>query len=250
MSRRKLDFDCPYSVRDNLVKDHVGGTLRKEWLLYGTVTTDAAGDVTVSISTLSGGLIEAFDDYFILGQKLTNAAVTEVPRAEFKTSRNFIFHGDANSNFSIIILGYEFITKKTGKWANQYCQYCKDLKFKALIGGVVNDQVASAFAVTCNGAGAGNGTFETATQQTGRDVDPDTGVFTYRTEGAFQNKYALKKLSQTYAPAVPSCYGIFIAPVAAPGTIGRPTAFTKTGFTMTGGANLKYDVLVFGEIEE
>jgi hypothetical protein len=242
MSRKKLDYDCPWIINDRLIPDHVGGTFRKEWLIKGSAVLDGAGQATVTISDLTGGLVTEFDDYWILAQKITTAPAI-VPRAEFKTSRNFVLRGDANATFLIIIMGYEFIRKQTGKWAYQYCPYCKDLKFKAVIGSAFPQKVAVSFSSTCNGAGAGVGVLERATQQTGREVDPDTGQITYRAEGVNQKPYGLKMMTDTD-------YSIFIAPVQAPGTAPYPTLIAQTGFTVNGGANLKYDVLVFGKIEQ
>ena len=240
--RRLFKEYCPLIEEFN-VKNIMGGYEQKEWL-FSYRHTLAAGADAITLSTVTGGLITKLEHYHVIAQKL-NALPVFKTFVNPKTTTQFTLNGDASALYSIVILGSEIPAQGaspniapasfkglTGRWAKDYCPYCKAFNIKTLVGGVLKDVVAFSFLWTSDAA-ADELDFRTATKVT--DTNNQAG----------QGKEYL--VSQMYD----TDYGIAITKSSAGAVAAQiyPSAITKTGFTLNGESGETYDVLIVGQIQ-
>jgi len=246
--RRLFKEYCPLIEEFN-VRNIMGGYEQKEWMFSYRHTQVALADI-ITLSTVTGGLVTKLEHYHVLATKLNVAPGVTKTFVNPKTTTQFTLNGVIGGLYSIIILGSELPWKGkdttiapasqkglAGRWAEDYCPYCKAFKIKTLVGGVLKDVVAFSFQILSTGA-ATVIDFRTATKSTG-----GTTVDTYTTTG--QGKESL--VSQMYD----ADYGIAITKndSGAPVTEVYPSALTKAGFTLNGENAKKYDILIVGQIQ-
>jgi hypothetical protein len=239
--RRLFKEYCPLIEEFN-VRNIMGAYEQKEWMFsYRHTLAGLTDDIT--LSTITGGLIQKLDHYYVLATKL-NALPVNKTFVYPKTTTQFTLNGDDAGVYSIIVVGSGLPEQGaspnivpavqkglTGRWAKDYCPYCKAFNIKALIGGVLADVVAFSFQWTTDNI-ADVIDFRTATKVTDA----------YNTAG--QGKEYL--VSQMYD----TDYGIAITKNdAGAATVIYPSAITKAGFTLNGENAKAYDVLIVGQIQ-
>jgi hypothetical protein len=243
--------ECPL-IEEFHIKNIVGCVKRKQWIV-GTRITKAQMTGSSSAQTYShitGGQITTFDDdeaspwgwpAQILAQKIEDAAYgAGAPRnktyVSAKTTHGFTLNGD-ESQFSVVIFGTAAMGRKPqGKWASDYCPYCKSQGFHGIIGSTLKDQVCFAFKHTLTGSGVNVISFAT-------DTTP------YKVLGLPRGLYNPPSFVTQMAD---NQYQIIITKTTVAGgavvVIPQPSLVTPTGFTLTGTQNQQYDILILGSI--
>jgi hypothetical protein len=219
--------DCPLGDEFN-IPDIVGALQKKQWL-FGARVADVGA---ITYLTLSGGIVKRlYGNVQILAQKL-NVAPSNKTFASAKGTNGFTLNGDSGGAYSIVILGTEPATDPPGgKWAKDYCPFCKSQGYPAILGSSLKEQVAFAFLHTL-GSGADVISFAT-------DTKPYTMLGLPR---------GLKKASLVTQMADDD-YQIIITKVSDDGTTAPyPTLITPTGFTLNGDQNSLYDIFILGSI--
>ncbi len=240
--RRLIKEYCPV-VEEFNVRNILGAYEQKEWM-FSYRHTMAGQDDDITLSTITGGILTKLDHYRVLAQKLDSFIMNRT-YVTAKSTSQFTLHGDNAGLYSIIILGSEIpatgdspnivpTAQKglTGRWAKDYCPYCKAYNIKTLVGGILKDVVAFSFKWTNVGA-ASVVDFRTATKV--NDANDQTGL----------GKAYL--VSQMYG----TDYGIAItkSSTGAVATDVYASALTKAGFTLNGENAEDYDVLIVGQIQ-
>jgi hypothetical protein len=220
-------------------------------LSYRTAT-GVGGTVDLTINTISGGLLDRFESYQVLIQQIAAIPAVLIPHVEAKTTTGFTIVGDASTAFSIVVLGTEGLLggkregqNRSGRWAKDYCPYCKALKIKALVGSIFTDQVSVGMSTDSNVMGLFPVVFRTLTQSTGIDTDPDTAYVTYRESGQQKHTWLDSMKDATYE--------MIASPVSAPAgavPVTITTTIDKDNFIFGATDTVKYDVLVVGQIEQ
>lgn len=235
---------CPI-VDEFHVRNVLGCREKKVWMFGDKVTTGAAELTrTTTLYELSNGIITSLRSYVVQVQKMGSAPIND-DFITTKTSTGFALNCDAASDYSILILGtennsyatapyfeprwqHEMGSKKSGKWAKDYCPGCKALDFWGICGSTTRDLATFGFCHQLAGSS---------------DV---ISFADYRVaEGSGQRK----PLSQMYD----NNYLIFITPSPSSGPASGndrpyPTSITETGFTLNGTDACWYDVLIFGKV--
>ena len=239
--RRLFKEYCPL-IEEFSVRNIMGGFEQKEWMFSYRHTLTGLDDV-ITLSTITGGLIQKLEHYHVLAQKL-NALPANKTFVSPKTTTQFTLNGDNAGLYSIIILGSELpwmgknpavapASQKglTGRWAKDYCPYCKAFNVKTLVGGVLKDVVAFSFSWT--------------TDATADVIDFKTGTkVNDANNAAGQGKPYL--VTQMYD----TDYGIAITKNdSGAATAVYPSSLTKAGFTLNGENAIKYDILIVGQIQ-
>lgn len=240
--RRLFKEYCPL-IEEFSVRNIMGGYEQKEWMFSYRHTLVAGADA-ITLSTITGGLIQKLEHYHVLAQKL-NAAPIFKTFVNPKTTTQFTLNGDKGGLYSIIILGSEIpwmgknpaiaLTSQkglTGRWAKDYCPYCKAFNVKTLVGGVLKDVVAFSFLWTSDAA-ADPLDFRTATKVNDANNAPGQG-----------KPYLVTQMYDTD-------FGIAITKSSAGAVLAHtyPSAITKAGFTLNGENGETYDVLIVGQIQ-
>jgi hypothetical protein len=270
-TRRLFKEYCPL-VEEFNVRNILGGYEQKEWMFSSRqtipndlVTVTWTKDLT--LSTLTGGLVTKLDHYEVLVQKL-NFVPINIPFITNKTTEGFTLNGDscadwtnpfgAGADYSIVILGSQIprggdspnITPAQqrgldGRWAMDYCPYCKAYKVKTLVGGVLKDVTAFSFLHTTGGQMAGSEPVvfrtDTHTEWLGTAPPLDTK----------SRDIGLSKQALITQMEDATLYDIIITKhTAAPevAQVAWPSAITKTGFTLNGEAGKTYSILIIGQI--
>jgi hypothetical protein len=239
--RRLFKEYCPV-VEEFNVRNIMGGYEQKEWMFsYRHTLVGTTDDIT--LSTITGGFIQKLEHYHVLATKL-NALPSNKTFINPKTTTQFTLNGDNAGLYSIIILGSEIpyqgksssiapVSFKglTGKWAKDYCPYCKAFNVKTLVGGVLKDIVAFSFRWT-TGSTADVIDFRTATKVTDANNSAGQGK-PYLVSQMYDTDYGIA-ITKNDSGAASAIY---------------PSSLTKTGFTLNGENAKAYDVLIVGQIQ-
>jgi len=240
--RRLFKEYCPL-IEEFGVRNIMGGYEQKEWMFsYRHTLVGLSDDIT--LSTMTGGLVTKLEHYYVLATKLNSASVNKT-FVNPKTTEQFTLNGDNMGVYSIIVLGSEIpwrgknsaivpssLKGLTGRWAEDYCPYCKAFKIKTLVGGVLADVVAFSFHWTTDNV-ADVIDFRTATKVTDA----------YNSAGQGK-EYLVSQMNDTD-------YNIAITKndAGAPVSEVYASALTKGGFTLNAENAKAYDVLIVGQIQ-
>lgn len=220
--------DCPLS--DVLaIPDIIGALQKKQWL-FGARVADVGAQTYLE---LSGGIVKRlYGNVQVMAQKL-NAAPSNLTFISGKGTNGFTLNGDSGGAYSIVVLGTEPYTDPPGgKWAKDYCPYCKSQGFPALLGSSLKDQV---------GFGFPSGALSGSTLA----VSFATLTTPYKMLGL---ERGLKKASLVSQMADDD-YQIIISKSNTTGsTAPYPTLITPVGFTLNGDSGATYDIFILGSI--
>jgi hypothetical protein len=223
---------------------NVIGCCERRQFMFGDRVTIPAGITTlaVTLSGLTGALVEKVDHFQVLAQKL-NAIPVNLTYLTSKTTRGFTLNGDAGADYSIIVLA----TLPTNplahpKWAKDYCPYCKNLDFKGIVGSTLRDIVVFDGTATTGGGGTVAAKFATMTRTTAALHGMVAGN---KTSGTLKNPLVTMMAGTDYQICLTKTTeagGVVTNPP-------YPSAIAKDGFTINGDATQDYDVLILGQIQ-
>ena len=216
---------CPL-IEEFHIRNILGGCEKRQWLIGGRVTMPRdASHLSVTLDSLTGGIIKNVDHFQVLSQKL--GAPTNESYVSFKDSTRFTLEGDASGVYSVVVLAtLPLWPRATSKWAKDYCPYCKTLGFNTILGSSLKD-----IGIFAGRAQTGAVDFPTLTKTTG-DMGEEQGS---------QRKTLITMMHDDQ-------YQIILSPAAAPTILPYPDVVTQDGFTIVGDRDAWFDVLVMGQI--
>jgi hypothetical protein len=204
----------------------------------------ASDSKALTYTALTGGLFDTVDHAQVLAQKL-EVAPTNNTRISSKTSAGFTLNGDSGSYSVAIMATLPNRPLATPKWAKDYCPYCKNLGFNAIVGSVLKDVailtgvykcVGGSVVVTFPNLSATNSGATTAPYQAYPSGTKERGgqkesLVTMMYDDQYQ--IILSKSTEAGAAVTVPPY---------------PSSIGVGGFTLNGDADEFYDILVVGQI--
>lgn len=230
VNKQYFKSQCPL-IEEFHIKGVLGCMERKQWIFGGRASI-AMGSYTtnVTLSSLSNGVVTKLNNYQVLAQKL-NAAVANKTFVTSKTTSGFTLTGDQGSTFSLIVFGSDAKPASfTGRWAKDYCPYCKAMNIHGLVSGAIKDELLFSF----------NWTLAS---------DPQTISFASATNTTGSGKERGQKLSSLVTQMEDESYQIVITDTGASTKPPYPSSLTKVGFALNGDANDVYDIFILGRIK-
>lgn len=225
-------ISCPI-MEEFHIQNILGSCEQRQWIFGGRVNIPALSySKAVTLSSLTGGIVETVNHFHVLAQKL-NAAPVNNTFVTSKTTTGFTLNGDQNSDFSVIVLAnIPLNPKATPKWAKNYCPYCKNMGFNAIHGSSLKDIVCFSGLASTGVGGTVAVTFPTLTATSGA-AGTDRGsqkasLVTMMNDADYQI-IVTKLTTAVTAPPYPS-------------------SLTVDGFTLNGDASKDYEILILGQI--
>jgi len=225
-------LSCPL-IEEIHIQNVLGGCEKRQWLFGGRVSI-GAGVYTkaVTFTSLTGGLVTVVDHSQIFAQKL-NAAPVNKTFVTSKTGSGFTLNGDPGALYSILVLAtLPTYPRATPKWAKDYCPYCKNLGFDAVIGSSLKDIAAFSGIATTSVGGTVAVAFPTLTATSGA-------------AGVDRGSQKASLVTMMYDNE----YQIILTPLdTAVTSAPYPSSITVDGFTLNGDASKSYDIFILGQI--
>lgn len=233
---------CPL-LEDFHIRNILGSRERRQ-IIFGSIQTagtagggGTSGYIDLTLSGLTGGMITQVDHMLVFAQKYGSAPVNRT-RIAFKTTTGFRLVGDLNGGYDLVVVA-TLPTKPmtTPKWAKDYCPGCKNMDFWGIVGSIYKD-VALFTSRLQNGVG---GTFDYKFRDNA--VYGSAGDFYFPGDKGSEPSPAVRRMVDT-------TYNVILFPSDTPPAVPPFTgAFSEDGFTITGDASEKFNVLILGQIE-
>lgn len=220
--------------------DVVGCLDRKTWIIGSRQTIASGGQLALTFSALTGGLIVSCESYQVLAQKL-NAASTNLTAISNKTAVGFTLNGDNGGLYSLIVMLRMPSRGGFPKWAKDYCPYCKDRKYNAIVGSILKDMTLFGFTARTGLDGTANVLFKNVKAGSREKFGLEGGR---KERGSGKEASVTQMYDTTYQICISKSTVTGGEVVVAP----YPSNLTVTGFTLNGDAEQTYDVMIFGQI--
>jgi hypothetical protein len=245
-------------VEEFHIRNVVGCLEQKLWMFGDRVMIPLlASTLNVTISSMTAGWITnlptdprtGFPQYLVLAQK-RNAAPSNFTFVDNKTTTQFRLNGDAGAYYDLVVMSWGAVQPSRrhldsgGKWAEDYCPFCKAAGFKGIVGAVLGDVATFAFKHTLVAA-ADVITFERKTDTTGKHIGSLATEVTYYETGTEYPSRVTSMEDTDYNIIITKSTDLGGAVVLPP----WPSAITTHGFTLNGDITEEYDVLILGQIQ-
>lgn len=239
---------CPI-IEEFHIQNVLGSCEKRQWVIGARVSlTGLSKDLTYT--TLTGGLWDSIDHAQVMVQKL-NAAETLEPYLTSKSSSGFTINADIGDYSVVVLATLPNRPLSNSKWAKDYCPYCKNLGFNAILGSSLKDVAVFAGVVYCAGGSIAikfSDFTATNAPQIG-SASPYTGcnypeTANYKEQGSQKPSLVTMMEDDQYQIIITKSNDDYAAVSTPP----YPSSIGVGGFTLNGDSNKYYDVLIMGQV--